>query len=182
MELTEAEVAAAVAGDPAALEQVYRTLAPRVQRYLWARGADDPEGSTNDVFLSVFGKLDRLEGGSAGLMRFVFSVAHARYVDEVRRRTRRPVQVPYDRAEDDRVSPAAETTALDALGTSRVRELLGRLGPDQGDVVAMRVITGLSLEETASAMGRSVGAVKQLQRRGLLALRDMMVDGGECHG
>lgn len=182
MELTEAEVEAAVRGDPAAREHLYRTLAPRVQRYLWARGAEDPEASTNDVFLSVFGRLDRLEGGSAGLTRFVFSVAHARYVDEVRRRTRRPVHVPYDGGEDERVSPAAESGALESLGTTGVYHLLSRLGADQRDVVAMRVIAGLSLEETAAAIGRSVGSVKQLQRRGLLALRQMLGEADEVDG
>lgn len=182
VELTESEVAAAVSGDAAALEKVYRALAPRVQRYLWARGADDPEGTTNEVFLSVFGRLDRLEGGWAGLVRFVFSVAHARYVDDVRRRARRPVQVAYQRERDDRVSPGAETTVMEDLGAARVRALLAQLGEDQRDVVAMRVITGLTLEETASAMGRSVGAVKQLQRRGLLALRELIADRGEDHG
>jgi RNA polymerase sigma-70 factor (ECF subfamily) len=50
-------------------------------------------------------------------------------------------------------------------------ELLAGLNEDQRTVVALRVVGQLSLEETADVTGKSVGAVKQLQRRGLLALR-----------
>ena len=46
--------------------------------------------------------------------------------------------------------------------------------PDQRDVVALRIIAGLSLEETAAATGKKVGAVTQLQRRGLASLRRIL--------
>jgi RNA polymerase sigma-70 factor (ECF subfamily) len=49
--------------------------------------------------------------------------------------------------------------------------LLDRLRPEYREVLALRVVADLSVEQAAQAMGRSVGAVKQLQRRALLALR-----------
>jgi RNA polymerase sigma-70 factor (ECF subfamily) len=45
-------------------------------------------------------------------------------------------------------------------------------------VVALRTVAGLSLEETADVLGRSVGAIKQLQRRGLLGLRALAEERG----
>lgn len=181
MDLTDAEVDAASAGDQAAIGRVYEVLAPRVRRYLWGRGTEDPEGLTNEVFVTVLQRLPRIEGGQQGLVRFVFSVAHARYVDEVRRRTRQPAHVPYDGDRDQRVTNAAETTALEAVGLDGALRLLARLGDDQRDVVAMRVLGDLSLETTAEVMGRTVGAVKQLQRRGLLQLRTMIEEGVTPH-
>jgi RNA polymerase sigma-70 factor (ECF subfamily) len=44
-------------------------------------------------------------------------------------------------------------------------------------VVALRVLGDLSLEQTAAVVGKSTGAVKQLQRRGLLALRTLVESG-----
>ena len=51
-------------------------------------------------------------------------------------------------------------------------DLMAGLDADQRTVVALRVVGQLTLEETAEVIGKSVGAVKQLQRRGLLALRE----------
>jgi RNA polymerase sigma-70 factor (ECF subfamily) len=53
-----------------------------------------------------------------------------------------------------------------------VTELLADLNPDYREVLALRVVADLSLEETAAIMGKSQGAVKQLQRRALSALRE----------
>ena len=80
--------------------------------YLTAHGADDPEGLTNDVFVHVLRRLGGLVGGAAGLRTFVFSVAHARLVDDVRRRARRPAEHPYEPDLDDRRSSSAEHAAL----------------------------------------------------------------------
>jgi RNA polymerase sigma factor (sigma-70 family) len=182
MELTDADVDEAGAGDPHALTRVYEALAPRVQRYLWGRGAEDPEGLTHEVFVTVLRRIGTVEGGVEGLRRFVFSVAHARYVDEMRLRIRRPVHVPYDGADDRRTTVGAEAAALERLGADEALGLVSRLKDDQREVVAMRVLGELSLEQTAEVMGRSVGAVKQLQRRGLLALRSMIEEGGSHHG
>lgn len=182
MDLTDADVEEAGSGDAHALSRIYEVLSPRVRRYLWARGAEDPDGLTQEVFVTVLRRIGEIDGGASGLARFVFSVAHARYVDEVRLRVRRPQLVPYDHADDDRVSPAAEATALDRLGADDALQLVRRLKDDQREVVAMRVLGELSLEQTAEVMGRSVGAVKQLQRRGLLSLRSMIEEGGSRRG
>ena len=50
----------------------------------------------------------------AGLRTFVFSVAHARLVDDVRRRARRPAELPYEPELDDRHEPSAEHAAVNA--------------------------------------------------------------------
>jgi RNA polymerase sigma-70 factor (ECF subfamily) len=170
-QLDDAIVAAAGRGDAAAFTAIWRALAPSVAGYLAARGADDPDGLTSDVFLAVLPKLRDVTGGVAGLRTFVFSVAHARMVDEARRRARRPATVAFDAAQHDSVAPSAEQQALDELDSDHVRGVLARLPADYRDVLALRVIGDLSVEQAATALGRSTGAVKQLQRRALLALR-----------
>ncbi len=100
-----------------------------------------------------------------------FSIAHARLVDETRRRLRRPTVVPFDHLRHDGLAVSAEDGALDRQSNGAVSALLASLRPDHRDVLALRVIADLSLEQTAEVMGRSVGSVKQLQRRALGCLR-----------
>jgi RNA polymerase sigma factor (sigma-70 family) len=176
--LDDSTVAAASTGDQAALRVVYDTLAPSVAGYLRVRGAADVEALTSEVFLTVFRKLPDLDGGVSGLRTFTFSVAHARLVDELRARSRRPLHTAYDPDDDPRVAPSAEDEAFGHSAAVGALALLGALGDAQREVITMRVVAGLSLEETAAALGRSVGAVKQLQRRALTVLRDVASEEG----
>ncbi len=169
--VTDPVVAAAGAGDPDAFAVIWRELSPAVCGYLTLRGVRDPEAVTSDVFVAVLPRLAGLRGGSSGLRTFVFSVAHARAVDETRRRARRPDPVAFDRQLHDGTDESAENAALRRLSSREVRAMLDRLPADHRDVLLLRVVADLGLEQTAAVMQRSVGAVKQLQRRALLALR-----------
>jgi RNA polymerase sigma-70 factor (ECF subfamily) len=177
VDLSDETAGAARSGDPDALATVWRSLSPRVLGYLRSRGVEDPEGLTSEVFLAVIPRLGRLRGGADGLTTLVFSVAHARAVDDVRRRARRPAPARYDAVEDPRREPSAETAALGGVTAQRSLEKLARLSEDQRAVIALRVLGDLSLEQTARIIGKSTGAVKQLQRRGLIALRAMVEEG-----
>lgn len=162
---------AAQAGEAWAVRRLYDDLAPRVLGYLRARGATEPEDLTSEVFLAVLPRLATVTGGAAGLRTFVFSVAHARLVDDLRKRSRRGPTAPYLPEDDPRASPSAEEEGLVSLQSARVRTLLETLVPDQRDVLVLRVLGDLTVEQVAEALGKSTGAVKQLQRRGLLALK-----------
>ena len=168
---------AACSGQPWALRIVYDELAPRVHGYLRSRGASEPEDLTSEVFLAVFPRLASVRGGAAGLRTLVFSVAHARLVDDLRRRARRPPTSGLDDLRDETAAPSAETEALDRLGSAHVQHVLSGLPDDQRDVLLLRIVADLTVEQVAEAIGRSAGAVKQLQRRGLLALRAQVADG-----
>jgi len=169
--LSESEVASAIAGEPEGLRRVYDVLAPRLVSYLRARGSEDPEGLTQDVFVSLLPRLCRLHGGVEGLRTLAFSLAHARLVDEIRRRAKRPATQRFEASFDPRSTASAEEDALGNVDGAQLYALLSELSADQRTVVALRVVGQLSLEETAEVVGKSIGAVKQLQRRGLLALR-----------
>jgi RNA polymerase sigma-70 factor (ECF subfamily) len=175
LEIRDEAVRAAVSGDAHAFREVYAALAPRVLGYLRARGVEDPEGLTSEVFLAVYPRLPDLTGGAAGLRTLVFSVAHARAVDDARRRARRPASFSYNPEYDERTIDSAEHIAVASLEAERALELMQRLNEDQRTVVTLRIIGDLSLEQTASVTGKTVASVKQLQRRGLARLRDLMV-------
>lgn len=174
--VTDAVLHAAQNGDSAALRTIYETFAPAVRGYLAAKGVADPDGVTSEVFLAVLPRIPIVTGGPDGLRRLVFSVAHARMVDDYRERARRPATVEYQADTDRRSVASAESEATQRLATERVREVLAVLPDDQQEVLLLRVIGDLTVEQVADLMGRSPGAIKQLQRRGLLALRQALAE------
>ena len=164
----------AQAGEPEAFGRLYRWLGPSVLGYFAGRSAEDPEALTQEVFLTVFSKLGGVSGGLQGLRTFTFSVAHARYVDEVRRRARAPVLVGYEVEGDTRSSESAEAAALTGFDSGGIPHLLAQLNVEQRNVLLLRIVAELPIEEVAEILGRSAGSVKQLQRRGLLKLKDIV--------
>jgi len=157
----------------AAFSLVYRTYASQVLGYLTARGVEDPEAAMQEVFLSVLPRLDTVHGGEAGLKTFIFSVAHARMVDDHRRQSRTPVKLSFEPELDQREDTSAEKEALRRISPREVLGLLDGLPQDQREVLSLRLVGGLSIEQTAETMDKSAGAVKQLQRRALLKLREL---------
>lgn len=164
-------VAAAASGDGEAMRTLYEALAGRVASYLEFRGAEDPAGLTNDVFVRVLPRMNEIAGGWPGFRAFVFTIAHGKLVDELRRRDRRPVHEEYDANADPRTHASAEEQALNYVGSSEVLAVLDLLPEDQRAVVTLRVLGELTIRETAGAIGRSEGAVKKLQTKALTSLR-----------
>ncbi len=174
MDLHDDVVRAAASGDHLAFREIYDVVAPKVLSYLRVRGVEDPEGLTSEVFLALYPRLSSLTGGASGLRTLVFSIAHARAVDDARRRARRPVDFAYDPEQDLRTIESAEQQAVLSLEAERAVELMRELNESQRTVITLRIIGDLSLEQTAAVTGKSVASVKQLQRRGLARLRSMM--------
>ena len=170
-----AVLAAARDGAPWALERMFSALAPAVTGYLRVQGSVEPEDLTSEVFVAILRNLRNFQGDEAGFRSWVFTIAHRRLLDERRRRARRPppepltdtagALAPNSPAGDDVVGAVERS-----LGAERVRALCERLVPDQRDVLLLRLLGDLSIEQIAGALGKSNGAVKALQRRGLAAV------------
>jgi RNA polymerase sigma-70 factor (ECF subfamily) len=139
--------------------------------YLRAKGAGDPEASTNEVFLGAFGALADFVGDAAQFRGLLFTIAQRRLVDEFRRRARRPLEVEWSPELDDRLDESAEHHVLAGHGEREARALLDGLPPDQKDVMMLRIFGDLTIEQIAGALDKTPGAVKALQRRGLENLR-----------
>ena len=165
---------AAQAGGEWAYERVYRSLAPAVAGYLRVQGAADADDLTSEVFERAFTNLGRFSGDEAQFRSWVFTIAHHRLTDERRRAGRRPVRADGDVSElPAGAVPAGdvEDEAVRRLATERVRRLCEGLAPDQRDVLLLRMLAALTVDEIADALGKTPGAVKALQRRGLAAIR-----------
>lgn len=171
-QLTDDELSAALAGDPSGFSAVYSTISPAVLGYFRARGVDDAEALTQDVFVDILPKLTGVQGGHTGLRTFIFSVAHARLVDYRRRSARTPQLTEFDPSQDQRRSRSAEDEVLGSLGG--IASSLSLLNDEQREVLVLRIVADLSVEQVAGIMNKTPGAIKQLQRRGLIALREVV--------
>jgi RNA polymerase sigma-70 factor (ECF subfamily) len=66
---------------------------------------------------------------------------------------------------------------LASLTNEVLLQALADLPPEQKDCLIMRFLQGMSIAETAQALGRSDGAIKQLQLRGVRNLAKLMPEG-----
>jgi RNA polymerase sigma factor (sigma-70 family) len=171
-----ARLAAAAAGEAWALEAIYQELAPAVLGYLRAQGAAEPEDLGSDVFVAVVRGLRRFRGDERDFRAWVFSITHRRLLDERRRLARKRDQ-PTDPTELTQrlahvIAGDVEEEALGHLDQDRAIRAVAALTPGQRDVVLLRVLADLSVEETALILGKRKGAVKTLQRRALRTLAE----------
>jgi RNA polymerase sigma-70 factor, ECF subfamily len=158
-----------------AFTRLYESLAPAVAGYLRAQGVDDPEDLTSEVFLKVFTGCGSFAGSEAQFRSWVFNVAHSRLIDARRAKARAHDVQPLDAGgldgSQEPTSAAADDEALGRLATERATDLLGDLSPDQRDVLTLRLLCQLSVQEVAVVLDKPPGAIKALQRRALATLR-----------
>jgi RNA polymerase sigma-70 factor, ECF subfamily len=165
-------IVAARSGAEWAWATLYRELAPSIRGYLRFRGAEEPDDLLGEVFLQLVRDLDGFDGSERDFRAWVFTIAHHRLIDARRRQVRRPIHlVPDLFLEFEGDIGNVEDEAMTGLTLSRVRELVGRLSPDQQDVVLLRLFGELSVPEVAGIVGKRAGAVKAALRRGLATLR-----------
>lgn len=159
-------------GDAAGFERLYGAFAGSVAGYLRTQGVGDADDLANQVFFDAFSAIARFHGDEDSFRSWLFTIAHRRVIDDRRRQGRRPQPADHDSALlSEQPGGDAEDDALCRLSTHRVRDLCESLMPDQRDVLLLRMVAGLSIEETAEALGKTQTAVKALQRRAVGALR-----------
>ena len=186
-ELTEVDVEAMVrdarAGDSRALGQLYDTYRDRVARFATGRigDAEKAEDVTSETFEAVCRNLGSYRAGT-DFEAWLFTIAHRRVADHFRRRSRRR-EVTLDEAVDPagrgarHVPPAVagpEEAVLAAERRAEVAGALRRLRADQQEVLALRVLGGLSAAQVGAVLGKSEGAVRVAQHRALASLREAM--------
>jgi RNA polymerase sigma-70 factor (ECF subfamily) len=166
-------IALAQRGNEEAIGALYDAHCQAVFRYFKARSGDQQtaEDLTGEVFRRMLTGLPQYRALDLPFRAWLFRIAHNLLVDHYRRESGH-AQVPLQEAENvsaDEIDPAS--VVEQKLTMEHAHRALSDLEPPQRDVLALRFLSGLSLKETAFAMGRTEDAIKALQRRGLAALR-----------
>ncbi|HEY0948591.1 sigma-70 family RNA polymerase sigma factor [Nocardioides sp.] len=158
-------------GEGTAFAELWSRHAARVAAFVRGRGGIDVEEITSDVFVAAFESIGRFEGDEAGFVALLLTIARRRVVDEQRRRSRRVPVASWAAEDDTRTVRSVEEDVLARAAATDLARHLDRLTPEQREVVTLRLLADLSLEQTAQVMGKRVGTVKSLQRRALDSLR-----------
>jgi RNA polymerase sigma-70 factor (ECF subfamily) len=166
----------AVRGQPAAIDTLLRQIRPMVVRYCRARlgrisghyhAADDV---AQEVCIAVLSALPRYQDMGRPFASFVFGIASHKVADAKRSAARMAIPTEdLPDGPDDR--PGPEETAVAYIEAERARALLARLPLHQRELLVLRVLSGMSAEETGHALGMSAGAVRVAQHRALARLR-----------
>ena len=168
---------AARSGAEWAWTRLYKDLAPSMLGYLRAKKCPDAEDVLGEAFVDVVRNLDRFDGGEREFRAWALTICHRRLVDRLRKSSTVVEQAPLSDA-DTGPTGDVEQDAFAALGIERVRDLVAQLSPDQQDVVLLRIVGDMTVEEVATAIGKRPGAVKALQRRALANLRKEILKEG----
>lgn len=163
-------------GDQEALAEVYDTYAPALYRYAYRlTGHDDSaQDIVSDTFLRLLMALKNGSGPETYLSAWLYRVAHNLIVDLYRRQPD-PEPVPLDGVQLP-VAEQCETALLAREEVERVRAALWRLTPLQQQIISLRFLEELSLEEVGQVVQRNLNAVKALQHRAIESMRRMLED------
>ncbi len=179
-EAKERRLIEAAQSDPARFGEVYENYFALVYAYVTrrVRNRDEAEDLTAEVFRKALASLPRFKWRGAPFAAWLFRIASNMIADRSKRVAR---EVSLDeagateRGSRAQISKGADTSQQKDLEDSERLALLFRLvddlAEDQGRVLVMRFAEEKSIREIAEALGRSEGAVKQLQFRALENLR-----------
>ena len=181
----ELAVAAAVKGDRTAAERVLELVQPGVVRYCRSRvgGSERANLSADDVaqevLIAVLSALPGYRDQGRPFMAFVYGIASHKVADAHRGSARNksdPVEYLPEVLSDD---TGPEDHLLDGEVSRAVNQLLQTLPEKQREIVRLRVVVGLSAEETAEIVDSTAGAVRVAQHRAMKQLRARIEKDGE---
>jgi RNA polymerase sigma-70 factor (ECF subfamily) len=173
-------VLAAASGDRAARDLVIQRIGPIVQRYCRGRlGRSDRSSVSADdvaqeVLLAVLTALPSYRVQGRPFLAFVYGIASHKVIDAHRAATRNRSDAVAEVPDAVSVADGPEQRALQGELSVQMRLLLEQLPEKQREILVLRVVVGLSAEETAEAVGSTPGAVRVAQHRALGRLRRAM--------
>lgn len=170
-------VAASLSGDAGAIDTLFAWIQPAIIRYCRARigrggsayvEADD---IAQEICIAIYGALSRYDDDPASFLPFIYGIAAHKVADHYRRTGRDRTEPAAEPPEEVDTGEGPEQQALRADTRNRLARLLHTLAPRQREILVLRLIVGLSAEETARAVGLTPTAVRVAQHRALVRLR-----------
>ncbi|MEV6283942.1 sigma-70 family RNA polymerase sigma factor [Kribbella sp. NPDC051770] len=173
---TEAAIRRAQAGDAEAFGELYDVYSPAVYRYIRSKVTAIPvaEDLTSETFVRALRRLDSYTAPGGNFIAWLMTIARNLIHDHHRSGWHRLAEVTDEIATGADLAAGPEQTTLATLDAEQLREAVAQLPEDHRECIALRYFTGLSIAETAQAMNRSEGAIKQLQWRATRRLRSAL--------
>jgi RNA polymerase sigma-70 factor (ECF subfamily) len=178
----DAVIRRAQALDPGALAELYDRHFDGIYRYLFTRlrHQADAEDLTEQVFLKMVDSIQRYRPRGVAFSSWLYRIAHNLLVDRYRRAGKEAVELSRDLRD---YRPQADPAAMAQSSEDRRRlfAAIQRLTPEQQQVITMRYIDNLEVEEIARLTHRRAGAIHSMQHRALASLYRFLLEQEEVH-
>lgn len=167
----DAVIGRAQRGDEAAFRVLYRTVQPRLHRYLRVLVGQDAEDVGSETWWQIARDLASFRGDADGFRAWAATIARRRALDHVRLRSRRPVSaMPVEWLPEPPDEQDTADAAIEAISTDRALALIATLPREQAEAVMLRAVIGLDAKAAAVVLGKRPGAVRTAAYRGLRTL------------
>ena len=165
----ESVLIAAQAGDEWAFAELYDSYNPLLERYFSGRASSVAEDLAAETWLGAARTLAKFRGDEAQFRSWLFTIAHHRLADYWKDTKRRGWEPADSEALANYLAPDdTERSVLDShSGRAAARKIAAVLPAEQAEVVLLRVVAGLDVDQVAKIMGRRPGTVRVLQHRAL---------------
>jgi RNA polymerase sigma-70 factor (ECF subfamily) len=175
-------IALAIKGDEEAFGTLYSLHLTAIYRYIFFRVGDEAEAEdlTEEVFVKAWQALPKYRPREHPFTSWLYRIAHNLTVDYHRK------QVPISLSDPDLHSlPTMSSSTEDIVehhqSMSALAAAVRQLDDWEQDVVILRFVHGLSHQEVAAMIGKSVNATRVVQHRALAKLNKYMKDQGQHH-
>ena len=161
--------------DPARFAELYENNFERVYAYIARRVRDrnEAEDVTSEVFHQALANLPKFQWRGVPFAAWLFRIAANSIIDRGKRAAReQSLPEGFELPSED----ASQIIDDEVEQRARLFQLVGRLPEDQRLVISKRFSEEKSIREIANEIGRSEGAVKQLQFRAVQTLRAWLTD------
>ena len=164
-------------GETEAFGVLYEQYAEVIFRYVYSHLDNrlDAEDLTEEIFLRAWRALPKYDERGLPFTAFLFRIARNSLIDYYRQKK---VVTSLEDMELQTHEAGPEEATDTRIENRDLRKTIAALREDYRNVIIFRFLVGLSPEETAQVMQRSVGAVRVLQHRALSALKDLLEKGG----
>jgi RNA polymerase sigma-70 factor (ECF subfamily) len=166
-------------GDPEAFGLLYDLYHASVYRFLYYRlgSVQLAEDLTAETFFRALRSMSSFRWQGKDFGAWLMTIARNLTTDHFKAGRTRLETTTEDMSTLDSTTEGPEGAVLASLTNEALLEALSELPTEQRECLVMRFLQGLSIAETAEVLGRSSGAVKQLQLRGVRNLARMLPDG-----
>jgi len=168
-------VSMAKSGQGEAFGLLYEEYVERVYRYVYVRTGrvEEAEDLTQEVFLRALNSIDAYRDHGKPFSAWLMRIARNEVASFQRRSGRRPQTELTEEIEDRHNGDIVETTER-VMALEDLRVAVGQLPEAQRDVITLRFAAGLSVADTAKALGKRENNVKVLQHKGMQKLQVLM--------
>jgi RNA polymerase sigma-70 factor, ECF subfamily len=169
----------AQSGDPEGFGLLYDRYVDVVFRFLLHRVGDraTAEDFTSETFVRALRRIDSLSFQGRDVGAWLVTIARNIVLDHVKSSRYRLEVATADMRDADRATDGPEEAVLQRLTNAELLAGMAQLSDEQRECLVLRFLQGLSVAETAAAMGKKDGAIKALQHRAVRRLGTLLPEG-----